>query len=203
MKDIESWEIKGKVLEYIDETHTYIYDGIVLPSVTQILKIKFANKYSGIDEKILKRAAELGTAVHKAIETYEKLGTITEIELKELRNYKFLKKAHKFECLGNEIPIVLFKDEEPVAAGRLDLVLKENEDVGLADIKRTATLDKEYLAYQLNLYRIAYQQCYGTEIKFLRALHLRNDTRKYVPIPINEGMAMELLNEYLGGKENE
>ena len=199
MKDIESWEIKGKVLEYIDETHTYIYDGLVLPSVTQIIKTKFANKYSGIDAKILKRASELGAITHEAIELYEKEGK--ESDIKELRNYKFLKKAYKFECLDNEVPIVLFKDDVPVAAGRLDLVLKEGEEVGLADIKRTATLDKEYLAYQLNLYKIAYQQCYGTEIKFLKALHLRNDTRKYVPIPINEGMAMELLNEYLGGKE--
>lgn len=200
MKDIESWEIKGKVLEYIDETHTYIYDGLVLPSVTQILKTKFANKYSGISEEILKRASELGTITHEAIELYEKEGK--ESDIKELRNYKFLKKAYKFECLDNEVPIVLFKDDVPVAAGRLDLVLKEGEEVGLADIKRTATLDKEYLAYQLNLYKIAYQQCYDKEIKFLKALHLRNDTRKYVPIPINEGMAMELLNEYLGGKEN-
>ena len=197
MKDIESWEIKGKLLEYIDETHRYIYDGIVLSSVTQILKTKFSNKYSGISEEVLKRAAELGTAVHEAIELYEKEGK--ESDIKELINYKFLKKAYKFECMDNEVPIVLFKDDVPVAAGRLDLVLKDGEEIGLCDIKRTSTLDKEYLAYQLNLYRIAYQQCYGREIKFLRALHLRDDTRKYVPIPINEGMAMELLNEYLGG----
>ena len=197
MKDIESWEIKGKLLEYIDETHTYIYDGIVLPSVTQILKTKFANKYSGIDEKILKKASELGMITHEAIELYEKEGK--ESDIKELRNYKFLKKVYKFECLDNEIPIVLFKDDVPVAAGRLDLVIQENQSIGLADIKRTATLDKEYLAYQLNLYRIAYQQCYNKEITSLRALHLRNDTRKYVPIPIKEGMAIELLNEYLGG----
>ena len=200
MKDIESWEIKGKVLEYIDETHTYIYDSIILPSVTQILKTKFANKYSGIDEKILKRASELGTMTHEAIELYIKEGK--ESDLKELRNFKFLKKAHKFECVDSEVPIVLFKDDVPVAAGRLDLVLKEGEDIGLADIKRVATLDKEYLAYQLNFYKKAYEQCYDKKISFLRALHLRNDTRKYVDIKINESVAMELLNEYLGGKEN-
>ena len=37
---IESWEIAGGLLEYIDETHTYLYDGVILPSITQILKIK-------------------------------------------------------------------------------------------------------------------------------------------------------------------
>ena len=194
-------EIKGGVLEYIDETHTYLYDGVVLPSITQLLKVKFGNKYNGIPKETLERAAEQGTAVHKAIEDYELHGT--ENSLPELRNYKFLKKAYKFECVSNEIPVVLFIEGEAVAAGRLDLVLQEGEQIGLGDIKRTSALDKNYLAYQLNLYRIAYQQCYGTEISFLRGLHLREDTRKYVTLPINENLAYEILNEYFKENENE
>jgi len=35
---VESWEIAGRTLEFIEETHTYIYDGVILPSITQILK---------------------------------------------------------------------------------------------------------------------------------------------------------------------
>ena len=199
---MNSVEIKGGVLEYIDETHTYIYDGVVLPSITQILKFKFGGKYDGIPKETLERAAEQGTAVHQAIEDYEQQGI--ETELPELRNYKFLKKAYGFECIANEVPVVLFKDDEAVACGRLDLVLKEGEQIGLGDIKRTSALDKNYLAYQLNLYRIAYQQCYGTNIEFLRGIHLRNDTRKYVNLPINENLVNEALNEYLKGKkENE
>ena len=192
---MESIEIKGGILEYIDETHTYLYDGVVLPSITQLLKIKFGNKYNGIPKETLERASVQGTAVHKAIEDYEQNGT--ESTLPELRNYKFLKKAYNFECKANEVPVVLFKDGEAVACGRLDLVLKEDDKIGLGDIKRTATLDKNYLAYQLNLYRIAYQQCYDTQIDFLRGLHLREDTRKYVTLPINENLAYEILNEYL------
>lgn len=195
---MESIEIKGGVLEYIDETHTYIYEGVVLPSITQVLKVKFGNKYDGVSRATLERAAEQGTAVHKAIEDFEKQGI--ESPLPELRNYKFLKKAHRFECINNEVPVVLFWDGEPVACGRLDLVLGEGEEIGLGDIKRTATLDKNYLAYQLNLYRIAYQQCYDTDICFLRGIHLRNDVRKYVLIPINENLVTEVLNEYF--KEN-
>ena len=195
---METIEIKGGVLEYIDETHTYLYDGVVLPSITQLLKVKFGNKYNGIPKETLERASVQGTAVHKAIEDYEQNGI--ESELPELRNYKFLKKAYKFDCVANEIPVVLFRDGEAVACGRLDLVLTEGEQIGLGDIKRTSTLDKNYLAYQLNLYRIAYQQCYNTEISFLRGLHLREDTRKYVTLPINENLAYEVINEYY--KEN-
>jgi hypothetical protein len=207
----ESWNIKGYILEYIDETHTYLVNGVIVPSITQILKIKFGNKYNGISKEVLNRAAELGTAVHKSIEDYEKLGL--ESEVKELRNYKFLKKHYKFECKDNEVPIIFFWNYEedrpatpeeiesgiavPVAAGRLDLVLEETEKIGLGDIKRTSALDKEYVAYQLNLYRIAYQQCYGIAIKFLKALHLRENTRKYINIPISEEVTLELLKTYL------
>lgn len=201
MQDIESWNIAGGLLEYIDDTHTYIFNGEILPSITQILKVKFGNKYDGISKEVLNRAAIKGTAVHKAIEDYEKYN-IDDIGCTELRNYKFLKKAYKFKCLDNEVPVVLFKDDEPVACGRLDLVLEENGQVGLGDIKRTSTLDKEYLAYQLNLYRIAYQQCYCTKIEFLRGVHLRNDVRKYINLPINEKMAISLLNEFLEGEKN-
>ena len=195
---METFEIKGGVLEYIDETHTYIYDGVVLPSITQILKVKFGNKYNGIPKEIMKIASVLGTAVHKAVENFEQDGI--ECDLPELRNYKFLKKTYKFDCIGNEVPIVLFRNDEAVACGRLDLVLQEGEKIGLGDIKRTATLDKNYLAYQLNLYRIAYQQCYGQNIDFLKGLHLRDDTRKYVSIPINENLVSEILDQYF--KEN-
>ena len=195
---MEQWEIKGGVLEHIDETHTYLYDGIVLPSITQLLKVKFGGKYDGIPKATLERAAELGTAVHKAIEDFERQGI--ETDLPELRNWKFLKKMYNFGCLDNEVPVVLFKDGEAVAAGRLDLVLVEKSSIGLGDIKRTATLDKQYLTYQLNCYRMAYQQCYGALICFLRGIHLRNDVRKYIDIPINENLVYEAINDYL--KEN-
>lgn len=195
---MDTWQIKGGELEYIDDSHTYIYNGIILPSITQMLKCRFCGKYAGISKETLDKAAEQGTAVHKAIEDFEKSGI--ESEIKELRNYKFLKKAYGFDCLDNEVPVVLFCSGEPIACGRLDLVLKEGDRIGLGDIKRTATLDKNYLAYQLNLYRIAYQQCYGAEISFLRGLHLREDTRKYVDIPINEILVTEIINQF---KENE
>lgn len=195
---MEQWQIKGGVLEYIDETHTYLYDGIVIPSVTQLLKVKFGGKYDGIPKAVLNRAAELGTAVHKAIEDYERQGI--ETDLPELRGWKTLKKEYNFDCLDNEVPVVLFKDGEAVSAGRLDLILVEKSSIGLGDIKRTSKLDKDYLTYQLNCYRVAYMQCYGAEIGFLRGVHLRNDVRKYIDIPINENLVSEVINDYF--KEN-
>lgn len=192
---MENWEIKGHTLEYFDDTHEYLIDGILVPSITQILKLKFGHKYDNVNKKMLNNASEKGTEVHKAIEDYCKLGIDTG--LKELKNFKFLQKHYKFEVLDNEIPVILFVNDNPVAAGRLDLVLKDNDDILLADIKRTSVLDKEYLGYQLNLYRIAYQQCYDKKITGLKGLHLKDDIRKYINIPINEDMPLNLVKEYL------
>lgn len=197
-------EIKGHTLEYIDSEHIYLVDGLIVPSITQILKRKFGNKYSNVNRRVLKNAAQKGTEVHDAIEQYCKNGT--ESDLKEVINFKFLQRMYDFKVSDNEVPVILFDGHEPISAGRLDLVLYQEYDdhieYGLGDIKRTSALDKEYLAYQLNLYRIAYRQCYDTEIWFLRGLHLRENVRRYIDIPINENMAWKLVQEYLGEEKN-
>ena len=186
--------IRGHTLEYIDDIHTYLVDGVIVPSVTQILKIRFGNKYDNVSRQTLQRAAEKGTEVHEAIENYCKHGT--ESNLVEVRNFKFLQKQYQFKVLDNEVPVILFKDGEPIAAGRLDLVLEMDGKIGGGDIKRTSTLDKNYLAYQLNLYRIAYLQCYDVGWEFLKGVHLRENVRKFIGIPINEQLAWELVEEY-------
>lgn len=184
-------ELNGHELEYIDESHTYLVDGVIVPSVTQLLGKKFEHKYDGINPEVLRKAAEKGTAVHNAIEEWCKHGT--ESDLPELYNFRFLQRQYNFEVLANEIPVILFDNDCPIACGRLDLVLKMGDETGLADIKRTSALDKEYLGYQLNIYRLAYQQTYGEDITFLRGVHLREDVRKFVNIPIKEQLIWEWL----------
>jgi hypothetical protein len=196
---VNTWEIAGHTLEYYDDTHTYLVDGLEVPSITQLMNIKFGKKYEGIDKDILNRAAQNGTKIHEAIEKLCKTGEAEDY--KEVKNFLFLQKQYKFEVLENEVPIIIFKDGKPICAGRLDLVLKINNKIGGGDIKRTTTLDKEYLAYQLNLYRIGYKQCYGVEWEFLKGIHLRDDTRKFAPIPINENKAWELIDKYIEKKE--
>lgn len=196
---METWEINGYTLEYIEESHQYICDGVLIPSITQAMKVKFGKKYEGIDNATLQNAANKGTEMHEAIQRYCENGE--ESEMKEVRNFKFLQKQYKFEVLKNEQPVILFDGNEPILAGRLDMVIEMKDQIGLADLKRTSTLDKEYLAYQLNLYRIAYQQSYGEKIEFLRGIHLREDTRKFVTIPINEEKAWELVREFQKGEE--
>jgi hypothetical protein len=176
-------------------------DGVIVKSITECLKYKFGGKYCGVDKGTLQRAADRGTDIHRAIELWCKDGTPSEHV--EVRNFKFLQTQYCFEVIANEVPVIMFEGDKPIfdgenplLAGRLDLVLKMDGKLGLADIKTTATLDKEYLGYQLNLYRIAFEQCYGRKIEFLRGIHLKEDKRKFVDIPINEQLVMDYLKDW-------
>ena len=183
-------EIKGHTLEYLDDTHTYLVDGVIVPSITQLITMKFGTPYEHVPKDVLNEAARKGTAMHECIEKFCKDESVPAG--KEIHNFKFLQKMYKFEVYDNEVPIILFDGDKPIAAGRLDMIIKIDGKWGIADLKRTATLDKNRLAYQLNLYRIGLQQCYNTNVEFLRGIHLREDVRKFVPIPIDENIMEEI-----------
>lgn len=201
---IESFELNGHTLEYDDDTHTYLVDGVIVPSVTQVLKVKFGGMYESVAPEVLRKAGERGTAVHKAIEHYcteDIRAQEVNLYYRELRNFEFLKKNFRFEPIRNEIPVIVCKDDIPVTAGRLDMILDIGGDRAVADIKTTSTLNKEYLAYQLNLYRLGVLQCYPDlgDITKLYGIHIREDKRKLVEIPVNEGVAWDILEEYERG----
>ena len=195
---METFNIKGGTLEYFDDTHTYLYDGLMLPSVTQILGVKYKNDYANVPPAVLNNAAQRGTAVHKAIENYNNSGYDDGSEA--VRNFKFLQKQYGFEVLDSELPLVIYKDDFPIACGRLDMTMMMDGETGIADIKTVSTLNKEKIAYQLNLYRIGLFQSYGVDAKFLKIIHLRDGIRKFIDSPVNEGMAWELIERYLEEK---
>lgn len=196
---METFSIKGGTLEYFDDTHTYLYDGLMLPSVTQILGAKFRNDYASVPPAVLDNASKRGTAVHKAIENFNVSGY--DDGSKEVRNFKFLQKQYGFEVLDSELPIVIFKDDIPIACGRLDMTMLMDGETGIADIKTVSTLNKEKIAYQLNLYRIGLMQSYGVDAKFLKIIHLRDGIRKVIDCPVIEDMAWELIEKFM--EENE
>lgn len=195
---METFSIKDGTLEYFDDTHTYLYDGLMLPSVTQILGVKYKNDYASVPPAVLDNASKRGTAVHKAIENFNVSGYDDGSEA--VRNFKFLQKQYGFEVLDSELPIVIFKDDMPIACGRLDMTMLMDGKTGVADIKTVSSLNKEKIAYQLNLYRIGLMQSYGVDAKFLKIIHLRDGIRKVIDSPVNECMAWELIEKFLNEK---
>lgn len=201
MEEITTWNIKGHIVEFIDDIHQYLVDGCMVDSVTQILGVKYRNDYASVPPAVLNNAAQRGTAVHKAIEDYNNSGYDDGSEA--VRNFKFLQKQYGFEVLDSELPIVLFKDDMPIACGRLDMTMLMDGETGIADIKTVSALNKDKIAYQLNLYRIGLMQSYGVDAKFLKIIHLRDGIRKVIDCPVNEGMTWELIERYLEESENE
>lgn len=143
------------MIEFIEDGHIYLKDGIIVPSVSEILHYIFPDKYKGVPNWVLEKKAEYGTKVHYAIECLEQgneipiLNFYQELSLKE---YKEIKEKNKIEVIEQET-IVSYKYD---FAGRLDMIALVKGKLCLVDIKTTAQLDRESLSWQLSLYELAY-----------------------------------------------
>ena len=190
---MEAWTINGREVEFDPVDHTYLVDGVIVPSVTEILKSKF-NDYAFVSRAVLEQASARGTELHKAIELYETTGQTSALQ--EFRNYLFLKKRIGFRNISNEIPVIYEENGRVLFAGQLDQIVEVNGMLGINDFKRVSAPNKEKIAYQLNLYKIAYEQSYHQQIKSLSFMQLREEVRRFTPLPINEQSAKELLKNY-------
>lgn len=193
---IKTYEYENYTLEFDDEAHRYIVNGIITPSVSKLLSLKF-DDYPNVPKAVLQAAADRGTEMHKAIEVYEKTGK--ESDLQEFRNYLFLKRHFKIENVENELPVAYFEDGLPVFAGTIDQVCEIDGVLAINDFKRVSAPNKEKITYQTNLYRLAYNQTFGVEIKALSFMQLRESVRKITQLPINEEVIKAFLAEV---KEN-
>ena len=130
--------------------HTYTLDDKSLNGVTSILNRQlFADKYSGISDEILNKAAEYGKGVHESIELYDSLG-IGEDE-DAVKSYIKLCQKEGLTRLDNEY---LISDNDYVASS-IDVVFN---DCSLADIKTTSHLDEEYVSWQLSIYAYLFEK---------------------------------------------
>lgn len=148
------------MIEFIEEGHIYLMDGVIIPSVSEILHFIFPNKYAGIDKEILNKKAEYGSKIHEAIECIEQgkiLPELDSIQEFSISQYKRLKEKYKIEVINQE-QMINFKDKY---CGRFDMIANVNGFYSLCDIKTTATLDKEYLSWQLSFYELAFISMYG------------------------------------------
>lgn len=151
------------MLEFDKENHIYLKDGVILKSVTQILKELFPTKYDGIPENILNEKAKYGTELHKFIEIIEKkkpkrpLAYIKKYynpdiyQIESLKDYLNIKKKYNIEITDSE-KIVVYKD---IYCGTLDLKGTVNDKKAIIDIKTTYDLDELYVSWQNSLYEMA------------------------------------------------
>jgi hypothetical protein len=153
-------------LEFICEEHLYLYEGVIIPSVSEILRFIFPNKYKDIPQEVLNSKAEYGTLVHKLCEELD-LGKSFE-ELKQEYDFNYiieasLKQHLKLKEKYNIEPISMEKRVcyQGLYAGTYDLEANINDEFSLIDRKTTAKLDKEYLSWQLSFYELASGKAYS------------------------------------------
>lgn len=150
-----------RLLEFKEDTHTYSINGVVLPSVTQIIGEIMPNKYANVNKRVLNEKAKFGTIGHKIIEGLD----VTDIESAKIHAREINNKSLEI-CIREYLRLVRKHNINPIAheqrvnyryiyAGTLDMIASVNKELSLIDIKFTSALDKEYLAWQLGMYSLA------------------------------------------------
>ena len=172
-------------LLFFDEGHKYTIDGEELPSVSELTRFISREIYGDVGQFNLDRAADRGTAVHKATELLDKYGTveIDEDIAPYLQAYIAFRKEHK--CEWQKIEYATHHPEN-LYAGTLDRVGTVDGKLVVLDIKTSSTIQKPLYTAQLNLYR----KTLPGPIEQLVILHLKKDgTYKLIDIPIDDTLA--------------
>ena len=179
---------------FFDETsHSYVLDGEeLLMGVTELMrKHNLGADYSGIPDSVLKKAAEVGTEIHKEIQDYENGESVFASEL--IDDYKRL--GLKF--IESEYRVSDFA----LVASAVDMVYEGSGQgkVILADIKSTEKLHRRALEWQLGIYKTLFEsQNPDVEVESLFCLHIDKKTRKikgFIPIDgVSEDEVKSLLS---------
>ena len=176
-------------LLFFDTGHKYTLDGEELPSVSEVTRFISREVYGDIGQYNLDRAAERGTAVHKATEILDKYGTVeisTDIE-PYIKAYIMFRKEH--DCKWELIEAARY-DPDRRYAGTLDRLGTVDGELAIVDIKTTAVISpahKKIYTAALNLYRRMFPE---RGIKKLLIVQLRKDgTYKLHRLDIDDSLA--------------
>jgi hypothetical protein len=179
-------------VEFIQETHTYIYEGVMIPSVSAIMSPMSEKKYATISKGRLENAADRGTRVHNSVEVFEKYGLIThDKEIKPyLLAYRVAKKLHNFEVLDTERKLTNGR-----YGGTLDMIARLDGKIIIIDLKATSVINYDLLEVQLAAY---HELCRANNIDIHETwvLHLKPGSFKFVQIQPNFPLWTHLLEHY-------
>lgn len=169
--------VKSSVV-FNEENHTYFLGDKQLSGITGMIKRQlFPDKYKGVPQHILERAAERGTRVHHECQFVDITGF--EPESQEAMNYLLLRTGAGYKALANEYTV---SDGENFASN-IDCVWEKNEKIALVDVKTTYAPDEEYLAWQLSIYAYFFElQNPHLKVDALFGAWLYNEKSKLIPL---------------------
>lgn len=184
----------GEGVEFNPERHEYKKNGVIIPSVTTIIRQVFGYKYGAVSPEVLERARAKGTEVHLEAEEYHKYGTIGISD-------EFFALKKEFDRLPKPLAVEDYLyAETPSGAfcGTCDLFYGSGR---LCDYKTGKVLDTKNTTIQLNMYRLAYQKA-GYDVRNLEAWHVVGNVLKRVQLPILPDSYIEgIVDYYYSGKQ--
>jgi len=178
-------------VDYNDDKHEYRIDGVIVKSVTQVLKDVGIVDYSWAEQEDL----DFGTAMHDTIEYYEKgtldLETLHPLLEDRLEAYKEFVKVTGWEAIFIES---LVASKKLGCAGRFDqagvftkLQPKYNDKLTLLEIKsgalKTCGADVQSGGYTTMANEMG---CFGEKISLRCGLHLGKDRKPKYEIYTNK-----------------
>lgn len=175
------------MIRYDEQEHRYYYGDKQLISVTQLMqKHGLAPDYSEVSKLVLKAKAQRGTLIHQEIQDWIEEGTIGFTT--ELTNFIDYMNTHKEVKIVDD-EFIVYND---IVAGRADLLLSEDNNLIIADIKTTAIVYKESVSWQLSIYAYLSEK----EINKGRVFHFDRDGNLIVfDIPLKPKQEVERLFE--------
>lgn len=194
----------GQIITFRASDHKYFVNGKEVPSITQLLDIKYGSNYGYVKPDILKMAADYGTEVHNQLEYFinkrkKDPSCSIESEYKEVKNYfSHIEPFYKVRPIMNEKVVALYNSKkEIVACGRFDMICYLLDNISLVDFKTTSSINRQHVTGQLNLYlTAAYQSGYidTTNLK-LGIIHLVGDKSRFIPIvKLSDEFYLQFLN---------
>lgn len=161
-------------LYFAEDTHTYYWFGVKVPSVTEIAKPISSERLNELPKWVVENARKRGKAVHEYAEEYLLCGELDfdliETEyLPYVENFVNWARTYKPRVLYTE-----YKMGCAEFAGTTDLICEIDGKIVLVDYKTTSAVDKKSLSVQLEGYkRLA--KLYRIEVDRFMYLHLKKD----------------------------
>lgn len=155
----------------------------------------FPNKYSAVPEHILENAAKRGHKIHEDIQMYDMIG---EVGSDAVKWYAEMKAKEEFEVIDSEYLVT----DKTHFASAIDKVMIKGGKVCLGDVKTTYQLDKEYISWQLSIYKYLFNLINpDIEVDKLYAIWVRDGATLHEVPEIPQEEVIKLLECEREGKQ--
>ena len=181
-------------IEYLDDIHTYLINGVIVPSVSSLVNFANPKDFSQIPQYILDQAREYGTAQHEGIYKFLTTGEITEYEDERLNNGLMEFMRLKDEYISNAFGAEVMVGYKGRYAGRFDLLSQGT----LIDYKTNYKPDIESLEWQMGFYKLAIRDTLDLAVIKCMCLWLpKGKAGKWIEInPRPKEDCLNVLKEY-------